>query len=225
MKIMRFFGMILLVAMFVFSNIEIFAQERPASFTLPQGQTLVVRLGTPLGSRTSKVNEQVELFTAQLIPITDKLALPGGLTIVGKVTKVDRAGRIHGKAEIVVTVEKIFFSETFALPISIGQVVPLSQIAAGPWYRPLGKLPYAASEGNIVFAGRSTTADDLQEVARGTFVFGGLTTLLKRGLDLEVDAGMPFTIVLGKDLVIPTDRIPLVETGPLCPCEEGKGGA
>lgn len=189
----------------------------PKTFTVKAGTSLGVRLTAELSTKKNKNGEVVSFVTTELIYINKTWAVPAGLRVEGRLLKSKRPGRIHGKARVVVKIEKLYLDEKVFVPFPVSVLGNVSPGVASFWYRPFGKSPEVKS-GSLILVGRSSVSEDLKEIARGTFVFGGVTTLLKRGSDLAIDAGTPFAFTLGTDMEIPTESIPLVEIMPLCPC-------
>lgn len=69
--------------------------------TVPAGTALALELMTPLSSETAQVETPVRARVRQAVTIDGDTAIPAGSTLVGEVAEVERAGRVQGRARLV----------------------------------------------------------------------------------------------------------------------------
>jgi hypothetical protein len=67
-------------------------------FTLPEGTRLRMRLGSAVGSDTSRVEDAVEATLTQAVLVDGVEVLPAGSFVRGEVAAVERAGKVKGRA-------------------------------------------------------------------------------------------------------------------------------
>jgi hypothetical protein len=68
--------------------------------TIPAETSLTVKLTTPIGSDTSKVEDQVSGTLARPIVVSGETAVPAGAEVIGSVLEANRSGRVKGRASI-----------------------------------------------------------------------------------------------------------------------------
>jgi type IV secretory pathway VirB10-like protein len=84
------------------------AATRAAQATvLPANTQLTLRLETPVSSRTSTAGDRVTARVERAVSDDGTVVLPGGTVLHGRVTEADGAGRVKGKARVVVSFDRI----------------------------------------------------------------------------------------------------------------------
>ena len=76
------------------------ATARFREFTLPEGTKLVLRLGSPVASDTSRVEDTVEATLAEAVVVDGIDVLPAGSAVRGEVAAVQPAGKVKGRASL-----------------------------------------------------------------------------------------------------------------------------
>jgi hypothetical protein len=72
----------------------------PVALTIVSGEHLVLLLETGLNSASTKAGDPIRLKTNEDLRIGNSVAIPQGTDVNGTVTRVQRPGRIRGKAVI-----------------------------------------------------------------------------------------------------------------------------
>jgi hypothetical protein len=70
--------------------------------TIPTGTVLPLRLETPIGSATSRVEDQVHATLRRSIRVGTSTVIPAGAQLVGSVVQSRRAGKVKGRSYIAV---------------------------------------------------------------------------------------------------------------------------
>ncbi len=70
--------------------------------TVPAGTTLLLRLDTPVASDTSHVEEAVRARLGRALVVDGRHAVPEGSMVSGTVARVERSGRVKGRAQIAI---------------------------------------------------------------------------------------------------------------------------
>lgn len=179
---------------------------------IPKGTRIPVQLLAKLSTKTLKEGDGVYAMTIFPITLNNEIVIPVGSNVQGKVTQVDRPGKVKGKAGLALSFQ------TIILPS--GTNIPLFASLAGS-----SDAETAGSEGKL--KGESSKGADAAKVGTATLgaaglgrVLGGTRTagigaaggasgglaavLLTRGKDLTLDRGATLEIVLDRPL-IPTD--------------------
>lgn len=67
---------------------------------IPAGTIIPVSLATPVASDTSQIEEPVRATLREDITLVDGMVLPAGNELVGRITDVERSGRVKGRARV-----------------------------------------------------------------------------------------------------------------------------
>lgn len=79
------------------------SEPQPQPLVLPAGTALEVRLTTGLNSKDNQAGDRFEATLDHPVAVGDKVAIPKGAEIKGKVTKAVPSGRLKQRAELWVT--------------------------------------------------------------------------------------------------------------------------
>jgi hypothetical protein len=77
------------------------------TITLPAGTTLPVRLETGVSSASANVGDLVVAKTTSSVRARGETVIPAGSEVRGRVTSVQRSGRIKGRAHLAVSFDRI----------------------------------------------------------------------------------------------------------------------
>jgi hypothetical protein len=182
-------------------------------FSVPAGTTLHCRTTQTL---TTKLNSQGDAFTVSItepVILNGSAAIPVGSTVSGRITRMERPGRIKGVGQMRLTVEQIIFPD--------GRTFPLGAILMTAYGADNVKV--VGSEGLV--KGPTSHVPDLEEIGAGTaggtllgLIFAhpvigatvGLTAttvdrMRRRGKDLTIPVGTQLNYQLTRDLAITHD--------------------
>jgi hypothetical protein len=80
---------------------------QPQPIVLPAGTELDVRLSTGLSSESNQAGDPFEGEVESPVVVGERVAIPKGSQVSGKVTSAVKSGRLKGRAELWVTLDKI----------------------------------------------------------------------------------------------------------------------
>lgn len=203
-----FLAVFLAIAGISLAHAETLVPAEP--FAVPAGTMLHCRTTQTL---TTKLNSQGDAFTISVtepVSINGHVAIPVASTLAGRITRMDRPGRIKGVGQMRLTVEQITLPDGRNFPI--GATLMTAYGAEN--------VKVVGSEGLV--KGPSSRVPDFQEIAAGTaggtllglifaHPFVGMTVGLtattvdrmrRRGKDLTIPAGTELTYQLTRDLAI-----------------------
>jgi len=171
--------------------------------TLVGTSALSVPAGTLLHCRTTqtlttKLYFQGDAFTvsvAEPVSMNGHVAIPVGSTLAGRITRMERPGRIKGVGQMRLTVEQITLPDGRTLPLSATLMTAYG----------VDNVRVVGSEGMI--KGPSSRVPDFEEIGAGT-AGGTLLGLIFAHPIIGATAGLTATTVdrlrrRGKDLTIP----------------------
>ena len=177
----------------------------PPPNVVPKGTRIPIQLQTKLTTKTLKEGDGVYGMTVFPITVNNEILIPVGSFISGKITQVQRPGKVKGKAGLALSFQ------TLILPS--GSTTPL--------YASLAGSSEAASTSEGKLEGDSSVKDDAGTIAKTTAVPAGIggvvsgahgaragaglgaaaglaTVLLTRGKDIVLDKGTTLEIVLDR---------------------------
>jgi len=171
--------------------------------TLGPTEPLSVPAGTMLHCRTSqtlttKLNFQGDAFTmsvAEPVTVNGRVAIPVGATLAGRITRMERPGRIKGVGQMRLTLEQITLPDGRSFPLSATLMTAYG----------VENVKVVGSEGLV--KGPSSRVPDFEEIGAGT-AGGTLVGLLFAHPIIGATLGLTATTIdrmrrRGKDLTIP----------------------
>lgn len=186
--------------------------ERPAPapapevvrVTVPQGTEVYVTLSTPVGSETSQVGDSLTATTTAPVVVGDRVAIPMGSTIHGRVTEVLPGTKGLDISEkggaVVLSFDEVTTPQGYSTPISAS----ITSIAKSKG-KTAGIIGGSAAGGALLGKILGGSSED---AAVGAVVGGGIGTAIAagtKGKELKIPAGTDLTMILDQALTI-TDR-------------------
>src|SRR5215510_2443276 len=183
------------------------AKVQPA-VVVPAGTVIPVTLINRVTTKNAKDGDGIYGKTAFPVTVNNKIVIPEGSFVRGKITEVKRPGRVKGKGELALNFQSIVLPSGITLPI----------------YTSLGGAGGAGDrKGEATIQGDSSKSDDAKTIGTGAAT-GGLigviagggkggavggaggaaagtaAVLLTRGKDLVLEPGTTLEIVLDRPL-------------------------
>jgi len=179
----------------------------PPANVIPKGTVILIQLTAKLSTKTLKEGDGVYGITAHPIAVNNEIVVPVGSWVSGKITQVQRPGKVKGKAGLALSFQTLILTS--------GSTIPL--------YASLKGSSEATTSGEGKLEGESSVGDDAVTVAKTVAVpavIGGVvsgqhgarvgvgagagvglaTVLLTRGKDIVLDRGTTLEIVLDRPL-------------------------
>jgi type IV secretion system protein VirB10 len=183
-------------------------QQASEPVVVPAGTVIPISLTNRITTKHAKDGDGVYGRTVFPITINNKIVIPEGSHVRGKVSQIRKPGRVKGKGELTLTFQTLVLPNGTTLPI----------------YTSLGSVGGAGERtGEATVQGDSNKGDDAKTVGttatqgaligviadrgRGAAVGGGIgaaagtaAVLLTRGKDLVLEPGTTIEIVLDRPL-------------------------
>jgi hypothetical protein len=173
--------------------------------TVPQGTEVQVTLSTPVGSETSQVGDAVTATTTTAVVVGDRVAIPMGSTIQGRVTEVLPGTKGLDISEkggaVVLSFHELTTPQGDSTPISAS----ISRMAKSKG-KTAGIIAGSAAGGAIL---GKILGDSSKDVALGAVVGGGIGTAIAagtKGKALNIPAGTELTMLLDQTVTIAARR-------------------
>lgn len=200
---------VLSIALLVFSV----SLARAAKNTIPAGSLLHCRLTQTLSTHLNAVGDPFTALVSEPVMIDGREAIPVGAKLEGRVSEIQRPGRVHGVGQMRLTVEKVVMPDGASFPLSVILATVYGAEGAkvageeGGVKGPNGRLKTLELVGagmgggglvGTIFGGFTGTV--VGGVIGGTA--GWLNTVRKRGPDLALPSGTQLNYQLTRDLVV-----------------------
>jgi type IV secretion system protein VirB10 len=192
-------------------NIDVDPAKIQPPVVIPAGTVIPITLTSSVSTRTSRDGDGVYGKTSFPVTIDNKIVIPEGSYVRGKITEIKRPGKVKGKGELTLNFQTLVLPSGVTLPI----------------YTTLGGAGGAGSRrGEATVQGDSSKSDDAKTVERTTVEGAGIGAIGARtvkgaGIGGAVGAGAGAAAVLltrGQDLVLgPGTTIEIILDRPLEP--------
>jgi hypothetical protein len=205
------------------------ATPDPNTFTIPSGTKIPLLLKQAISTKNAREGDPVYAETAFPYVVDDRVIVPAGSYIQGKISRVERAGHGNGHAEILMHFTSIIYPSgyTVMLPGSV-QNTP-------------GADSNSVKDQEGTIQQDSDTGKKVEDAARdgayggaiggiGGGVGGGFSgarlgagagaaagiayALLKRGSDVKLDVGTSIEMEIQRPITVDTTRIVMARAGP-----------
>ena len=154
--------------------------EQSGFVTIPAGTEIPLRLAQAISTRNAKVGDPVYAETAFPFTMNDKIVIPAGTYVQGKISEVQRPGRVKGRAQILMRFTTLIYRSgyTLMLPGAV-ENIPGAE-----------KQDLKDKEGTIRQAGNKTEdAQTVGKVAAAGAGLGGIAGRSAKGLGIGGAAG------------------------------------
>jgi hypothetical protein len=170
--------------------IELPARAKFREYTLPSGTKLHLELESPVSSETSEVESPVEARVAAPILINGVEVVPAGSRVTGEVTTVVPAGKVKGRASLVLSFNRLAAGgDTYPIAAQFAMTAPSTKKDDA------AKIGIPAAGGAIIGA----IVGGKKGAAIGAAVGGGAgtaTVLLTEGKDVALGRGAEIAVTL-----------------------------
>lgn len=212
------------------------------TYTVPAGTKVLLTLRSAVNTKSAKPGDGVYLASAFPVVVGNRVMIPAGVYVQGVVDRVERAGRVKGRAQLDMHFTSIIFPNGTVVEIP-GLVDSLpgarkQQVKDdgegtiqqdGDKTRNMGKaaeisIPTGATVGSIAGLGSGhPLAGGIAGVGAGLAAMG-VVALFTRGADVNIEQGTQVEMVLQRPLVLEDGNLsPATADGsvpPLVPADQ-----
>ena len=201
------------------------ATPQKKTYTVPAGTKVLLQLRSAINSKSAKPGDGVYLASTFPVVVGNRVMIPAGVYVQGVVDRVERAGRMKGRAELDMHFTSIIFPNgsvvevpgvVNSMPGAKDQTVKndgegtIEQ--AGHKGRNAGKvaevaIPTGGTIGTIGGLGSGhPIAGGIAGVGAGLAAMG-LATLFTRGADVNIESGTQVEMVLQRPLILEEENL------------------
>jgi hypothetical protein len=188
------------------------------TLTIPAGTRVPLALKQAISTKTAKEGDPVYCETTFPFVVDDRIVIPAGTYIQGKITRIQRAGRVKGRAELLMHFTSMIYPSgyTVMLPGSVDNMPGAEKTTVKDSE---GTVRQDSEKGKDVgtVAGTATTGAVIGGLAGGGkglgigAAAGGLTGLaiamLTRGSDVRLPPGTSVEMIIQREVTLDANRI------------------
>ena len=201
----------------------------PNVVTIPAGTKIPLLLKQAISTKNAREGDAVYAETAFPFVVDDRVIVPAGSYIQGKISHVERGGRLKGRAEILMHFTSMIYPSgyTVMLPGSVENTPGADNKAVKDEEgtiqqdKDTGKKLEEAAKGGVYGASGGALAGGLSSGINGARIgaaagaaVGIGWALLKRGNDVRLDVGTSIEMEIQRAIPVDATRIAVARAGP-----------
>jgi type IV secretion system protein VirB10 len=195
----------------------------PDTLVIPTGTEVPVALKHAISTKSAREGDPVYAQTTFPIVLNQRILVPAGTYVQGRITRTQRAGRVKGRAEVLIHFTTLIYPSgyTVLLPGAIENVPGAEKTSIKDSEgtirqdRQTGeKIEKAAEKGaeggmaGAVVGGLSSGSATGAGVGAGVGGLAGIAiAMLTRGADVRLEAGTTVQMVIQRDVPLDASRI------------------
>jgi type IV secretion system protein VirB10 len=194
-------------------------------YTVPAGTKVLLQLRSAINSKSAKPGDGVYLASTFPVVVGNRVMIPAGVYVQGVVDRVERAGRVKGRAELDMHFTSIIFPNgsvvevpgvVNSMPGAKDQTVKNDGEGTIEQASNKGRNAGRVAEVAIPTGGTIGTVGGLgsgHPIAGGIAGVGaglaamGLATLFTRGADVNIESGTQVEMVLQRPLILEEENL------------------
>src|ERR1035438_3074668 len=205
------------------------AAADPNVVTIPAGTKIPLSLKQAISTKNAREGDAVYAETAFPYVVDNRVIVPAGSYIQGKIAHVERAGRVKGRAEILMHFTSMIYPSgyTVMLPGSVENTPGADRNSVKDSEgtvqqdKDTGKKIEEGAKGGVYGASGGALAGGLSSGINGARVgaaagaaVGIGWALLKRGSDVKLDVGTSIEMEIQRPITVDASRIAVAKATP-----------
>jgi hypothetical protein len=201
------------------------AAPQKVTYTVPAGTRVLLQLRSAINTKSAKPGDGVYLASTFPVVVGNRVMIPAGVYVQGVVDRVERAGRVKGRAQLEMHFTSMIFPNgtvveipgmVNSLPGAKNQTVEENGEGTieqdGNKGRNAGEVakvavPVGGTVGAIGgLSGGHPLAGGIAGIGAG-LAATGLATLFTRGADVNIDSGTQVEMVLQRPLILEEENL------------------
>jgi type IV secretion system protein VirB10 len=213
-----------IIAMFLMCGLA--AAQAPAASTadanqisIPSGTKVPLSLKQSISTKNARDGDAVYAVTTFPVVINERIVIPAGTYVQGRISNVKRGGRIKGRAEVLMHFSTLIYPSgyTVVLPGAVENVPGAEKTSMKDEEGTVRQDSQAGEKAKTVAtaAGTGAVVGGLSNGVKGGLIGagigGGIGTaigLLTRGNDVRMEAGTTLEMVIQREVPLDARRIP-----------------
>ncbi len=194
---------------------------RPATsstLTIPSGTKVPLALKQAISTRNAKEGDPVYCETTFPFVVDDRIVIPAGTYVQGKISRVQRPGRIKGRAELLMHFTSMIYPSgyTVMLPGSLDNIPGADKTSMkGPEGtvrqdsdkgKDVGTVASTASTGAVI-GGLSAGGKGAGLGAAAGGLAGLAIAMISRGSDVKLEPGTSIEMIIQREVTVDANRV------------------
>jgi type IV secretion system protein VirB10 len=190
----------------------------PARITIPSGTKIPLSLKQAISTRNAQEGDPVYCETSFPFVIDDRIVIPAGTYIQGKISRVQRPGRIKGRAELLMHFTSMIYPSgyTVMLPGSLDKLPGADKTSNkdsegtvrqdSDKGKDIGTVASTASTGAVI--GGITGGGKGAGIGAAAGGLAGLAiAMISRGSDVKLEPGTSIEMIIQREVTVDASRI------------------
>ena len=191
----------------------------PSQLTIPSGTKVPLVLKQSVSTKNAREGDAVYAVTTFPVVINDRIVVPAGTYVQGRISNVKRAGHVKGRAEVLMHFSTLIYPSgyTVVLPGAVENVPGAEKTSMKDEEGTIRQDSQTGEKARTIAtaAGTGAVIGGLSEGAKGGLIGAGVggavgtaIGLFNRGNDVRMDAGTTLEMVIQREVPLDATRIP-----------------
>ncbi|HEY1270582.1 MAG TPA: hypothetical protein VGF08_01295 [Terriglobales bacterium] len=188
------------------------------AITIPAGTKIPVALKHAISTKSAREGDAVYAATTFPFVLNDKVLVPAGTYVQGKISRVQRGGRVHGRAELLIHFTTLIYPSgyTVMLPGSVENVPGAEKTGIKDEEGTIRQDSQTGEKVGTVAtsAGTGAVIGGLSRGGKGAAIGAGVggavgaaIAMLSRGNDVRLDPGTTIEMIIQRAVPLDSGRI------------------
>jgi len=190
-----------------------------SQLTIPSGTKVPLALKQSISTKNARDGDAVYAVTTFPVVVNDRIVIPAGTYVQGRISNVKRGGRIKGRAEVLMHFSTLIYPSgyTVVLPGAVQNVPGAEKTSMKDEEGTIRQDSQTGEKAKTVAtaAGTGAVVGGLSNGVKGGLIGagigGGIGTaigLLTRGNDVRMEAGTTLEMVIQREVPLDGNRVP-----------------
>ncbi|MGH9504065.1 MAG: hypothetical protein ACRD20_14530 [Terriglobales bacterium] len=190
-----------------------------SQLTIPSGTKVPLALKQSISTKNAREGDAVYAVTTFPVVINDRILIPAGTYVQGRISSVKRGGHIKGRAEVLMHFSTLIYPSgyTVLLPGAVENVPGAEKTSMKDEEGTVRQDSQTGEKAKTVAtaAGTGAVVGGLSNGVKGGLIGGGIgggigtaIGLLSRGSDVRLEAGTTLEMVIQREVPLDAARIP-----------------
>jgi hypothetical protein len=194
-------------------------QQTPVQISIPAGTKVPLALKQAISTKNAREGDAVYAETTFPVVINDRIVIPPGTYVQGRISHVQRAGRIKGRAEVLMHFTTLIYPSGYTLVLP-GALENVPGAEKSSMSGPEGTVRGDSQKGEKIGTVASTTATGavvggLSRGGTGALIGAGIggaagtaIAMLTRNNEVKMEAGTTLEMVIQREVQLDASRVP-----------------
>jgi len=190
-----------------------------SQLTIPSGTKVPLALKQSVSTKNARAGDAVYAVTTFPVVVNERIVIPAGTYVQGRISSVQRGGHVKGRAEVLMHFSTLIYPSgyTVVLPGAVENVPGAEKTSMKDEEGTIRQDSQTGEKAKTVAtaAGTGALVGGLSNGAKGGLIGAGVggavgtaIGLFTRGSDVRMDAGTTLEMVIQREVPLDATRIP-----------------